>query len=161
MKARNDDKPDGKKIVASNRKARHDYEILDVYEAGLSLVGAEVKSLRAGKAVLEGAFARSENDELYLYNLYIAPYSHATLDLPDPKRTRKLLLRRAELNRLTARLLGKALTVVPLELYFRHGWAKVELALARGKKGRDRRETLRKKDETRELERTFKGRFKL
>ena len=173
MKARNEGKeraaaskegrnaPEGKKVVASNRKARYDYEILEVYEAGLSLVGAEVKSLRAGKAVLEGSFARSEKGELYLYNMYIAPYSHAHLDLPDSRRTRKLLMRRVELKRLAARLSAKAVTIVPLQLYFKHGWAKVELALAKGKKGPDRRETLRKKEETRELERSFKGRFKL
>lgn len=152
---------EGRKIVASNRKARFHYEILDTIEAGLSLVGAEVKSLRDSKAVLEGSFGRIERGELYLYNLHIAPYGHAHIDIPDPRRTRKLLVKRGELKRLADKMLGKALTLVPLELYFKHGWAKVELALARGKKGRDRRDSIRKKDEARELERSFKGRFKL
>lgn len=152
---------EGKKIVASNRKARFDYEILEVVEAGLSLKGSEVKALRDGKAVLEGSFGRIDSDELYLYNLYIPPYGHAHIDLPEPRRTRKLLIKRGELNRLSGKMQGKALTLVPLELYFKRGWAKIELALARGKKGRDRRDSIRKKDQARELERSFKGRFKL
>ncbi|MBI4345537.1 MAG: SsrA-binding protein SmpB [Elusimicrobia bacterium] len=154
-------KGEGRKIVASNRKARYDYEIVETVEAGLSLVGAEVKSLRGGKAVLEGSFGRIEGDELFLYNLHIAPYGFAHVDVPDPRRTRKLLVKRGELNRLSGKMQGKPLTLIPLELYFRHGWAKVELGLARSKKGRDRRDAIRKKDQSRELERSFKGRFKL
>ena len=155
------DAPDGKKIVASNRKARYDYEILEVCEAGLSLVGSEVKSLRLGKAVLDGSFARVESGELFLYNLHIPTYGFAHIDVPDTRRTRKLLVKRSELKRLESRLQGKALTLVPLELYFKRGWAKVELALAKGRRGHDRRDSIRKKDEARELERSFKGRFKL
>ena len=152
---------EGRTLVASNRKARFHYEILEVIEAGLSLMGPEVKSLRQGKAVLEGSFARAENGELFLYNLHITPYGFANIDVPDPRRTRKLLVRRAELNRLAGKMQGKPLTLVPLELYVKHGWAKVQLALARGKKGPDRRDSIRKKDQARELERSFKGRFKL
>ena len=152
---------EGRLLVASNRKARHHYEILEVVEAGMSLLGPEVKSLRQGKAVLDGSFARLEGSELFLYNLHIAPYAFTRVEAPEPTRTRKLLLRRPELERLAAKLQGKALTLVPLELYFKRGWAKVELGLARGKRGPDRRDTLRKKDQNRELERSFKGRFKL
>ena len=160
MKARKDD-AEGRKLVASNRKARYDYEILEVLEAGLSLVGAEVKSLREGKAVLEGSFGRVEKGELFIFNLYIAPYPHAHVDPPEPRRTRKLLVNRREVVRLETRMRGKGLTLVPLALYFKRGWAKVEMALARGKRGPDRRESIRKREETRELERSFKGRIKL
>ncbi len=152
---------EGKQIVASNRKARFDYEILEVIEAGLALVGSEVKAIRDGKAALEGSFGRIENDELFLYNLYIPTYGHAHIDIPEPRRTRKLLVKRGEIKRLTGKMQGKPLTLVPLELYFKRGWAKIELALARGKKGKDRRDSIRKKDQSRELERSFKGRFKL
>ncbi|MBI4423962.1 MAG: SsrA-binding protein SmpB [Elusimicrobia bacterium] len=163
VKARKDAKEnaEGRLIVASNRKARFHYEILETLEAGLSLLGPEVKSLRGGKAVLEGSFARIEGSELFLYNLHIAPYAFTQIEPPDPKRTRKLLLRRPELNRLAGRMQGKAFALVPLELYFKRGWAKIELALAKGKRGPDRRDSIRKKDEAREMERSFKGRFKL
>jgi SsrA-binding protein len=155
-----DKKPD-KITVASNRKARFHYEILEVYEAGLSLKGPEVKSLRASKATLEGSFARVEGPEVHLHNLYIAPYAQNTSEEISPTRTRKLLLRRKEIDKLRGSQETKGLTLVPLEIYFKNGWAKISLALAKGKRGPDKRESLRKKDAAREMERSFKGKFKV
>ncbi|MFH1724278.1 MAG: SsrA-binding protein SmpB [Elusimicrobiota bacterium] len=149
-----------KTVVASNRKARHQFEILEVFEAGLSLKGPEVKSLRAGKARLLGTFARVEGDELYIHNLYIAPYAQNTQEELEPTRTRKLLMRRREIRRLKSGQEIKGLTIVPLELHFRRGWAKVDLALAKGKRGRDKRESIKKREDARELGRSFKGKFK-
>ena len=151
-----------KKVVASHRKARQYYEILETYEAGLALLGPEVKSLRLGKASLDGCFGRANGSgELQLFNFYIPPYSFNTSSEPlDPRRSRKLLLHRAEIEKITGKLLTKGLTLVPLEVYFRKGWAKVSLGLARGKTGPDRRADLKKKDLTREAEKSFKGKYK-
>jgi SsrA-binding protein len=146
---------DGRRVVLRNRKARHEYDVLDTYEAGLVLVGSEVKSLREGKASFTDAFARVEGGEAWLYNLHITPYESSTLDAPDPKRTRKLLLHRHEIERLAISTQQKGLTLVPLELYFRRGHAKVTLALARGKKLHDRRETLKREAMRREAERAM------
>ncbi len=154
------EKEDGKWIVASNRKARHQYEILEVFEAGLHLLGPEVKSLRQGKAVLEGSFARMDDAELFLYNMHIQPYAFAKTEIPDPTRTRKLLLKRREIERLEGKLKTKGLSLVPLELYFKRGWAKVALALGKGRRGPDKRDSIRKKEERRSMDRSFKGRFK-
>ena len=151
---------DDKEIVASNRKARFHYEILDSVEAGLSLLGPEVKSVRARNVSFEGSFARVEDDGVHLHNLYIAPYAQNTLAPIEPTRRRKLLLRRKEIERLRGKQETKGLTLVPLEIYFRRGWAKVLLALAKGKRGPDKRADLRRKQDTRELERSFKGKFK-
>ncbi|MBI4387018.1 MAG: SsrA-binding protein SmpB [Elusimicrobia bacterium] len=153
-------KPEGRKLIASNRKASFHYEILEEYEAGLSLKGPEVKSLRGGQASLEGSFARVEGAELQLYNLYIPPYRHNTVEEIEPRRTRKLLLNRREINRLMGRMQGQSLALVPMELYFKRGWAKVRLALARGRRGPDKREKLRREDASREMERSFKNKFK-
>ena len=151
----------GKLVVASNRKAWHHYEILEEYEAGLCLNGPEVKSLRDGKVSLEGSFARVEGEEAYLHNLHIAPYIHNTLQQISPTRTRKLLMHRNEIQRLQGRQQAKGLSLIPLEIYFRRGWAKVLLALARGKRGPDKRESIRKHDASREMERSFKSKYKL
>lgn len=149
-----------KVVVATHRKARHHYEILESFEAGLALRGSEVKSLRGGKASLDGCFGRVDNGELYLFNFYIPPYQFTTQDAPDPRRSRKLLLHKKEIGRIAGKLQTKGLTLVPLEVYFRRGWAKVALGLARGKKDADRREEMTKKTLAREAEKSFKGRFR-
>lgn len=155
------DKKDDKKIVATHRKARQFYEILEVIEAGLQLKGPEVKSLRAGHASLDGCFGRVDGAEMFLENFYIPPYSYATNVEPlDPRRKRKLLLHAAEIGKLAGKLKTKGLTVVPLEVYFRKGWAKVALGLARGKTGADRRDDLKQKAERREAEKSFKGSYR-
>ena len=143
----------GRRVVLRNRKARHEYEILDTYEAGLVLKGAEVKSLRQGKASFTDAFARVEDGEVWLHNLHIQPYEQATRDAPDPKRTRKLLLRESEIARLAGETRQKGRTLVPLDLYFRRGYAKVTLAVAKGKKLHDKREDLKREAMRREAER--------
>ena len=145
-----------RQVVATHRKARQFYEILETYEAGLSLRGCEVKSLRSGKASLDGCFGREEKGELLLFNFHIPPYQYATGESPDPRRSRKLLMHKAELRRIAARIQ----TMVPLEVYFRRGWAKVSLALAKGKRGPDRREELKKKDAAREGRRSFKDSYR-
>src|SRR4051812_11536212 len=136
----------GRKVVASNRKAHHDYAILDTYEAGLALLGTEVKSLRAGRASLVDAFAQEKDGELYLYGLHIPEYAHGTWTNHEPRRTRKLLLKRAEIIRLLTKTRESGLTMVPLSMYFKDGWAKVEIGLARGKKSYDKRQTLATRD---------------
>ncbi len=153
-------KEEDKKTVASNRKARHYYELLETFEAGLALKGSEVKALRSGHASLDGCFGREDKGELYLFNFYIPPYQFATTEVPDPRRSRKLLLARKEINKISGSLQTKGLTLVPLEVYFRRGWAKVALALARGRKGPDMREQLKKKALDREAGRTFRGSFR-
>jgi SsrA-binding protein len=145
-------------VISTNRKAWRDYEILKEYEAGLHLKGGEVKSLREGQASLEGCFAKGRGSELYLVNLYIAPYRFTTTDVPDPRRDRKLLMHQVEVRKLLSELQTKRLTLVPLELYFLKGWAKARIALCRGKKEFDQRESIRKKEETREMGRSLKRR---
>jgi len=155
------DKEDGKKTVATHRKARQYYEIIEVIEAGLALKGPEVKSLRRGQASLDGCFGRVDKGELWLENFYIPPYSFATnLEPLDPRRKRKLLLHAAEVSKVAGKLATKGLTLIPLEVYFRHGWAKVALGLAKGKTGADRRDDLKKKDVRREAEKSFKGAYR-
>ena len=141
----------GRKVVASNRKARHDYTILDTYEAGLSLTGTEVKSLRAGRASLVDAFAQERNGELYLHGMHIPEYTQGTWTNHEPRRTRKLLLKRLEIDRLIGKVRENGLTLVPLQLYFSDGWAKVELGLAKGKRAYDKRQDLAKRDAQREI----------
>jgi SsrA-binding protein len=143
----------GRKVIASNRKARHDYAILDTYEAGIALTGTEVKSLRAGRASLVDAFAQERDGELYLHGLHIPEYAQGTWTNHEPRRTRKLLLNRLEINRLIGKLKESGLTLVPLSLYFSDGWAKVEVALAKGKKSYDKRQDLAKRDAEREISR--------
>lgn len=145
-------------VVATNRKAWHDYHILETLEAGLVLVGTEVKSLREGRANLKDSFARIKKGEAYLFNAHISPYHMAGPANHDPTRTRKLLLHRQEINRLTGRVAEKGLTLIPLKLYFKRGKAKVELALAKGKKLYDKRETLKARAHEREMAMAFKRR---
>ena len=142
-----------KKVVASHRRARYDYEILDSFEAGLVLRGPEVKSLRAGRANLADAYAVLRRGEVFLVNAHISPYAQASRENPDPRRERKLLLHRAEIARLQGRVEERGLTLVPLEIYFAKGRAKVRLALARGKRRYDKREAIRRREEERELQR--------
>ncbi|SRR5688572_9785358 len=146
------------KVVASNRRARHDYEILDQVEAGLVLDGSEVKSLREGKAQLKDSFAHIRDGEAFLVGAYIAPYDFSRGGGHEPERTRKLLLNRREIDRLGARVAEQGLTLIPLDLHFRSGKAKVNLGLARGKNTIDKRETLKERDQKREMERAMKKR---
>jgi len=144
--------------VIRNRKARHEFEILEELEAGLVLMGSEVKSLRAGQASFTDAFARIDNGEMWLYNLHINPYGQATIDVPDPLRRRKLLASRRQIDRLSAKTAEKGLTLVPLDLHFTRGRAKVTLGLARGKQLHDKRRTLKQKDMQREVDRALRAR---
>ncbi len=150
----------GRKVVATNRRARHDYAILDTFEAGISLTGTEVKSLRAGRASLVDAFAQAKDGELYLYGMHIPEYTQGTWTNHEPRRVRKLLLRRIEIDRLLGKVKESGLTLVPLALYFSDGWAKVELGLARGKKSYDKREDLAKREAEREVQRVLGRRVK-
>jgi len=147
----------GIKVVAQNRKARHDFEVLDTYEAGLVLSGTEVKSLRTAKLNLRDSYARVEGVELYLHNVHISPYLAATYFNHDPDRPRKLLLHRREISKLTDQTQQKGLTLVPLRVYFNaRGYAKVELALARGKREYDKRQDIVKRDADRAIQRALK-----
>lgn len=140
--------------MATNRKAHHEYFIDDVLEAGMVLKGSEVKSLRAGKANLKDGYAKIHNGEVFLYNVNISPYSHATYDAPDAERVRKLLLKRREIKRLTGKIQERGFSLLPLKIYFiSSGKAKIELGLGRGKKLYDKRATLKKKDSDRDLAR--------
>ncbi len=141
----------GRKVVASNRKARHDYAILDTFEAGIVLSGTEVKSLRAGRASLVDAFAQVKDGEIYLYGMHIPEYTQGTWTNHEPRRTRKLLLKRIEIDRLVGKVKESGLTLVPLSVYFSDGWAKVEIGLARGKRAYDKRQALAKRDADREI----------
>ncbi|WP_018218692.1 SsrA-binding protein SmpB [Salinispora vitiensis] len=143
----------GRKVVASNRKAHHDYSILDTYEAGMALTGTEVKSLRAGRASLVDAFAQERNGELYLHGMHIPEYVQGTWTNHEPRRTRKLLLNRLEIDRLIGKTRESGLTIVPLQVYFSDGWAKVEIGIAKGKKSYDKRQDLAKRDAQREIAR--------
>jgi SsrA-binding protein len=146
------------KLVASNRRARVDYEILDTFEAGIALVGPEVKSLRAGNANLNDAYAIVRGGEVFLLNAHIGPYEQAGRANPAPRRERKLLLHRAEIARLEGRVAERGFTLVPLELYFKQGRAKVQLGLARGKKAYDKRQSIRERESEREVQRAVHGR---
>ena len=141
------------KIVCQNRKARHDYFILDEYEAGMVLLGTEVKSLRLGRANLKDSYAKVRGGEVFLYNMHIGAYPFAAYGNHDPLRPRKLLLHKDEIKRLTGKLEEKGQTLIPLQVYFREGKAKVTLALAKGKRKYDKREAIRKREEKRELDR--------
>jgi SsrA-binding protein len=146
------------KLVARNRKAHHQYHILETWEAGVVLMGSEVKALREGSASLSDAYAAVEGGEAWLYNMHIGPYGPAGPDAHGFKRRRKLLLQRQELRRLIGKVEQAGLTLIPLEVYFRNGVAKLKLALARGKKQRDRREDIKRREADREMERARKKR---
>jgi len=147
------------KVVATNRKAYHDYHIHDTFEAGLVLVGSEIKSIRAGRVSLQEGFVLFENGEAWLVNVHIAQYDPASRQNHEPKRRRKLLLHRREIERLQGRVQEKGYTLVPTRLYLKEGRAKVEIALARGKKLYDKREAIARKDARRQVERALKERY--
>jgi SsrA-binding protein len=148
----------GTKLIAENRRARHDYHLLERYEAGLVLTGTEVKSLRDGKAILQRAFGDLREGELYLVGAHIPEYTQGNVQNHDPDRDRKLLLHRREIDQLLAKVNEKGLTLVPTRIYWKDGRAKVELALARGKDVRDKRRTIADRDAKRQIERALKSR---
>ena len=149
----------GIKIAAENRKARHDYSIHETFEAGIELVGTEVKSLRAGKANLKDAYAQiTKTAEVYVYNLHISPYEQGNQFNHEPLRPRRLLLHRAEIRRLIGKVKENGYALIPLKMYFTHGLVKMELALATGKKLYDKRQSMAEKDAKREMDRTLKER---
>lgn len=148
----------GRKLIAQNKKARHDYHIEDVFEAGLVLTGSEVKSLRAGRASLIDGFAQVQGHEAFLHGVHIPEYTEATWTNHEPRRVRKLLLHRHEIDKLAAKTRESGLTLVPLSLYFKDGKAKVEIAVARGKKSYDKRHALAERDAKREADRAVRQR---
>jgi SsrA-binding protein len=149
---------EGDRLVTDNRKARHEYEILETYEAGMVLTGSEVKSLRAGRANLKDSYARFERGETFLLNAHISPYAAANRFSHEPERERKLLLHRAEIDKLTGRVQERGLTLIPLKIYFKNGRAKVLLGLGRGKKTYDKRESIKKREMQREADRAMRVR---
>jgi SsrA-binding protein len=149
-------RPEGVKVVAKNRRARHDYDILETHEAGIALVGTEVKSLREGHIQLKDSYAKADGGELWLHGVHVSPYSQADgFGGHDPERPRKLLLHRAEIADLANRVALESLTLIPLSVYFKEGRAKVELGLARGRKRYDKRDALATRDAAREAERAL------
>ena len=144
------------KLIANNKKAYHDYFIEDTYEAGISLAGTEVKSMRMGKCSLKESFIKDEKGELFIYGMHISPYEKGNIFNKDPLRVRKLLMHRYEINKLRGKVTIKGYTLVPLKVYFKGSLVKVEIGLARGKKLYDKREDMAKKDLRRETEREFK-----
>lgn len=151
-------KPEGVHVACSNKKARRDYHIEETLEAGIVLRGAEVKSLRDGKANLTDAYAWEEKGEVWLSGLHISPYSHTRMEEQDPTRNRKLLLHAREIGKLAVKIQQRGYSLVPLKIYFKRGYAKVELGLGRGKKLYDKREDLKKADARREMDRAIKSR---
>ncbi|MCP2248215.1 SsrA-binding protein SmpB [Lentzea rhizosphaerae] len=153
----------GQKVIASNRKARHDWTILDTYEAGIQLVGTEVKSLRMGRASLVDAFAQVDDGEIWLHALHIPEYVAGTWTNHEVRRKRKLLLHKAEIERLIGKTKESGLSLIPLQMYFKDGYVKVEIALAKGKKAYDKRQDIAKRDANREIAkahgRALKGRY--
>ena len=149
---------EAQKYIAENRKAFHDYHIIETFEAGIVLVGTEVKSIREGSANLRDSFARLEDGEVWLYNVHINPYSHRGYTDHEPTRKRKLLLHRQEIRKLIGKTVEKGMTLVPTRLYFKNGHVKVSLALAKGKQAHDKRETLKRRDIDRETRAAVKER---
>lgn len=149
-------KEKGSRLIANNKKAYHDYFIEEKYEAGVSLHGTEVKSLRMGKCSVKESFIRIENGEVYVYGMHISPYEKGNIFNRDPLRPKKLLMHRAEIRKLQGKIAEKGYTLVPLQVYFKNSLVKVEIGLARGKKLYDKRQDIAKKDQRREAEREFK-----
>lgn len=149
-------KGNGKKLIVQNKKAYHEYFIEDVYQAGISLAGTEVKSLRAGKCSLKESFIRIENGQAFLYNMHISPYEQGNIFNKDPLRVRRLLLHKNEIRKIAAQVQAAGYTVVPLKVYFDRSYVKVDIALAKGKKLYDKRETIAKNDQRRQAEKEFK-----
>ncbi len=158
--ASSDDRNAGRKLIAQNRKARHDYTILDTYEAGVALTGTEVKSLRLGRASLVDGFATIDDGEIFLRNVHIPEYLEGSWTNHEPRRTRKLLLHRGEIQRLIGKTKESGLTLVPLSMYFSDGKVKVELALARGKRSYDKRQDMARRDADREVRKAMGRRAK-
>ena len=150
----------GFKVVATNRKAAHDFNLEDRYEAGLVLKGTEIKSIRVGRVNLSDGYAQPQDGELWLFNVHIAPYDPSGRYSHEPCRPRKLLLHRREINRLISRVQERGYTIVPLRMYLKDGRAKVEIALARGKRKYDKRQAIAKQDAQREVERALKERYR-
>ena len=148
----------GEKVVAVNRRARHDYHIEETFQAGLVLTGTEIKSIRQGQVSLQEGFAKVENGEVWLHHLHISPYESGNRFNVDPRRTRKLLLNRREISRLTGKTHEQGLTLIPLRLYLQRGYAKLELGLARGKKLYDKREAIAKREAEREHQQALRRR---
>ena len=144
------------KLIANNKKAYHDYFIEDQYEAGISLAGTEVKSLRQGKCSIKESFIRIENGEVFIYGMHISPYEKGNIFNKDPLRVKKLLLHKYEINKMSGKIAEKGYTLVPLQVYFKGSLVKVEIGLARGKKLYDKRQDIAKKDQKREAEKEFK-----
>ncbi len=151
-------KNEPQKLIANNRKAYHDYFIDETYEAGIALHGTEVKSLRMGKCSIKEAFIRIENGEVFVYGMHVSPYEKGNIFNKDPLRVKKLLMHKYEINKLAGKVAEKGYTLVPLQVYFKEGRAKVEVGLARGKKLYDKREAIAKKDQRREAQQEFKER---
>ncbi len=149
-------KETGGRLIANNKKAYHDYFIEEKYEAGIALAGTEVKALRMGKCSVKESFLRIENGEIFIYGMHISPYEKGNIFNKDPLRVRKLLLHREEIRKLEGKIAEKGYTLVPLQVYFKHGLVKVEIGLAKGKKLYDKRQDIAKKDQRREAERDFK-----
>ncbi|NVY97071.1 SsrA-binding protein SmpB [Lactobacillus sp. DCY120] len=149
-------KPQSDNVLANNKKARHDYNILTTYEAGMVLTGTEIKSIRAHKINLKDGFAQVHNGEVLLSNVHISPYDQGNRFNHDPLRNRKLLLHKKEIAKIANQVQDKGITVVPLKVYLKHGFAKVLLGVAQGKKQYDKRETIKRRDQERELQRNFK-----
>jgi SsrA-binding protein len=152
---------EGIRVIAQNRKARHDYFIEETYEAGIVLVGTEVKSIRQGKVNIRDSYADIRDGEVYLHNMHISPYEKGNIFNRDPVRTRKLLLNRREINKLTGYIKQKGFTLIPLRIYLNRGLVKIELAVARGKKTYDKRESIARRDAERAMERAFRERQKI
>lgn len=158
MAAKKQELPEGSRLIVQNRKARHDFEILDSFETGIVLQGTEVKSLREGKVNLKDSYAAAEKGEIFLYNVHISHYEAGNYFNHEPERPRKLLLHRSEIRRLIGRTDQQGLTLVPLKMYFKKGRAKVELGLVKGKRQYDKRRDIAKRQADREVERALKER---
>lgn len=149
-------KKTGIKLIANNKKAYHEYFVLDTYEAGVALHGTEVKSLRMGKGSIKESFVRIEHGEVFIYGMHISPYEKGNIFNKDPLRPKKLLLHKSEINKLQGKINEQGVTIVPLKIYFKDALVKVEIGLAKGKKLYDKRESIAKKDQQREAQRDFK-----
>jgi SsrA-binding protein len=156
--AQKTEREQAQRLIAENRKARHDYHVLDTWEAGVALLGTEVKAIREGRVNLRDSYARVDRGELWLMNVHISPYSHRGYASHEEMRQRKLLLHRHEIEKLMGRTIEKGLTLVPLEMYFKKGRVKVVIALAKGKQAHDKRETIRKREVDRETRAAVKSR---
>lgn len=156
--AQQDERKKAERLIAENRKAYHDYHLVETFEAGVALLGTEVKAIREGRVNLRDSFARIENGEVFLQNVHISPYSHRGYADHDPMRRRKLLLHRAEIRKLVGKTLERGMTLVPVRMYFKNGRVKVAVSLAKGKKEYDKRETIKRRETERETRAAVKNR---